>query len=45
MQVAAEGGRAVEAAFLEDVGDIAAGQDDDRVAVFTDLLVGLGVKV
>lgn len=31
--------------FLEDVGDVAAGQDDDGVAVFADFLVCLAVQV
>lgn len=35
----------VEAALLEDVGDVAAGEDDDGVAVFADSLVGLAVQV
>ena len=45
MQVAAEGCGGVEAAFLEDVGDVAAGQDDDGVSVFADFLVGLAVQL
>ena len=30
---------------FEDVGDVAAGDDDDGVAIFADLGVGLGVEV
>lgn len=45
MQVTAEGCGGVEAALLEYVGDIAAGEDDDGMAVFADLLVRLVVQV
>src|SRR5258708_7441571 len=38
-------GGAVQALRLEDVGDVSAGEDDDRVAVFADFGVGLGVHV
>lgn len=45
MQVTAEGCGGVEAALLEYVGDVAAGEDDDGMAVFADLLVRLVVQV
>jgi hypothetical protein len=45
LQVAPEAGGGVESAFLEDVGDVAAGEDDYGVAVFADLLVGLVIEV
>jgi len=41
----ADRGGSVVAAFLEDLDQIPPGQDHDRVAVFADLLVGLGVDV
>jgi hypothetical protein len=45
VQMAAESCDGVEAALLEDIGDVAAGQDDDGMAVFADFLVGLAVQV
>lgn len=45
VQVPADLDRVVEAFGFEDVGDVAAGEDDDGVAVFTDFGVSLGVKV
>jgi hypothetical protein len=44
-QMATEGKKSVEAFAFEDFYDVAASEDDDRVPVLTDLLVGLGVKV
>jgi len=44
-QVTAEAGGGVVAAFLEDVCDVAAGEDDYGVAVLADFLVGLIIEV
>jgi len=45
VQVAPEAGGGVESAFLKDVCDVAAAEDDYRVAVFADFLVGLVIEV
>ena len=45
VQVLSESGGVVEALGFEDVGDVAAGEDDDGVGVFADFGVGLGVEV
>ncbi len=41
----ADRGSSVMPAFLEDLDQIPPGQDHDGMAVFADLLVGLGVDV
>jgi hypothetical protein len=45
LKVTLEGSDVVEAALLEDVGNVAGGEDDDGVAVFPDFLVGPAVEV